>query len=271
MKRRLRLPRRVPSVSIPRALPSLRIGSRRRWNCPPTSPVPTAGSSSATGSGAARSATNRRSGGWRATVSVSRSSPPTSENSVPTRRSSTRCSRRSRPTSTGSTPIRSTRSCTNTSARRSTWEGGRSACYSLPRDPTTHLPVGRLLTAPWPSPTTISTCSTLTGPSSTREWSYTRGVFDRVSDRLAPLSDREAYVLWHGLGAPAATPPRSGIDPDAFWPAFHAEEDPDARAEATYLHDDAARLLDRVDDTGGGDRARHPLPAVPRRARARPT
>jgi phosphoglycolate phosphatase len=33
------------------------------------------------------------------------------------------------------------------------------------------------------------------------EWSYTRGVFDRVGDRLGrPFSDREAYVLWHGLG-----------------------------------------------------------------------
>jgi len=52
-------------------------------------------------------------------------------------------------------------------------------------------------------------------------------------------------------GARGGTLRDLGIDPDAFWPAFHAEEDPDARAEATYLHDDAARLLDRVDDTGG--------------------
>jgi len=74
------------------------------------------------------------------------------------------------------------------------------------------------------------------------EWSYTRGVFDRVSDRLGrPFSDREAYVLWHGLGGARGDTLRDlGIDPDAFWPAFHAEEDPDARAEATYLHDDAA-------------------------------
>jgi len=57
--------------------------------------------------------------------------------------------------------------------------------------------------------------------------------------------------LARARGRPRRHPPRSGIDPDAFWPAFHAEEDPDARAEATYLHDDAARLLDRVDDTGG--------------------
>ena len=81
------------------------------------------------------------------------------------------------------------------------------------------------------------------------EWSYTRGVFDRVGDRLGrEFTDREAYVLWHGLGGARATTLREiGVDPDRFWPAFHAEEDPIARAEATSLHDDAARTLDRID------------------------
>jgi len=85
------------------------------------------------------------------------------------------------------------------------------------------------------------------------EWSYTRAVFDRVGDRLGRrFSDREAHVLWHGLGGPRGDTLRElGVDPDDFWPAFHAVEDPIARAEATYLHDDAARLLDRVDDAGG--------------------
>ncbi|QKY17592.1 HAD family hydrolase [Halorubrum sp. CBA1229] len=85
------------------------------------------------------------------------------------------------------------------------------------------------------------------------EWSYTRAVFDRVGDRLGRrFSDREAHVLWHGLGGPRGDTLREiGVDPEAFWPAFHAVEDPVARAEATYLHDDAARLLDRVDEAGG--------------------
>ncbi|MWV64794.1 HAD hydrolase-like protein [Halorubrum sp. JWXQ-INN 858] len=80
------------------------------------------------------------------------------------------------------------------------------------------------------------------------DWSYTRSVFDRVGDRLGRrFSDREAYVLWHGLGGARADTLRDlGIDPDRFWPAFHAVEDPAARAASTFLHDDAARLLDRL-------------------------
>lgn len=84
------------------------------------------------------------------------------------------------------------------------------------------------------------------------EWDYTRTTFDRVGDRLGRrFSDREAYVLWHGLGGPRGETLRGmGVDPDRFWPAFHDVEDPIARAEATFLHDDAARLLDRLDAAG---------------------
>jgi phosphoglycolate phosphatase len=77
------------------------------------------------------------------------------------------------------------------------------------------------------------------------EWSYTRETFDRVGERLGrEFTDREAEVLWHGLGGARDAQLRAwGIDPDTFWPAFHAIEDPQARAEATYLHDDAAALV----------------------------
>ncbi|ELZ33358.1 phosphatase [Halogeometricum pallidum JCM 14848] len=83
------------------------------------------------------------------------------------------------------------------------------------------------------------------------DWSYTREVFDRVSDSLGrEFTDREAEILWHGLGGARDPQLREwGIDPAEFWPAFHAVEDPQARAEATYLHEDAARLLrDVVED-----------------------
>jgi len=92
----------------------------------------------------------------------------------------------------------------------------------------------------------------LTGPSSTRS-GRTPGASSTASATGSAALFRPGGVrpLARARGARGDTLRDLGIDPDAFWPAFHAEEDPDARAEATYLHDDAARLLDRVDDTGG--------------------
>ncbi|MFB6095577.1 MAG: HAD family hydrolase [Halodesulfurarchaeum sp.] len=73
------------------------------------------------------------------------------------------------------------------------------------------------------------------------EWSYTRRVFDRVGRRIGrEFTDREAEILWHGLGGSRNEFLREwGLDPGEFWDAFHAVEDPQARAEATYLHEDA--------------------------------
>jgi phosphoglycolate phosphatase len=81
------------------------------------------------------------------------------------------------------------------------------------------------------------------------EWSYTRERFDLVGDRLErPFTDREAEILWHGLGGSRDRQLREwDIDPDTFWTAFHAIEDPQARAEATYLYPDAERLLADID------------------------
>ncbi|NEU56010.1 HAD family hydrolase [Halorussus sp. MSC15.2] len=74
------------------------------------------------------------------------------------------------------------------------------------------------------------------------DWSYPRSVFDRVGDRLGrEFTDREAEILWHGLGGNRNEQLREwGIDPEEFWPAFHDIEDPQRRAEETYLYDDAA-------------------------------
>ncbi|UPV74862.1 HAD family hydrolase [Halorussus limi] len=74
------------------------------------------------------------------------------------------------------------------------------------------------------------------------DWSYPRSVFDRVGDRLGrEFSDREAEILWHGLGGNRNDQLREwGIDPEDFWPVFHDIEDPQRRAEETYLYDDAA-------------------------------
>ena len=81
------------------------------------------------------------------------------------------------------------------------------------------------------------------------EWAYTRDVFDRVGDRLGrQFTDREAEILWHGMGGARDPQLRAwGIDPVEFWAIFHDEEQPQARAEATYLHDDAVDLIGALD------------------------
>jgi len=78
------------------------------------------------------------------------------------------------------------------------------------------------------------------------EWSYKRTVFDRVEERLdVSFSDERADVLWHGLGGDRDDLLRAwGYDPEAFWAVFDALDDPRARAEATYLYDDAAFVAD---------------------------
>lgn len=84
------------------------------------------------------------------------------------------------------------------------------------------------------------------------EWSYAREVFDEVGDRLGTaFSDREAEILWHGLGGSRDDQLAAwGYESDAFWAALNAVEDPTARAEATYLHEDAAALADLDRPTG---------------------
>lgn len=79
---------------------------------------------------------------------------------------------------------------------------------------------------------------------------YVHAVFDRIGDRLGGgFSDREAEAIWYDFGnASAGLLESRGIDARLFWETFHAVEDPLARAEATYLYDDAAFVadLDRV-------------------------
>jgi len=71
---------------------------------------------------------------------------------------------------------------------------------------------------------------------------YVHEVMGRVGDRLGyGFTERQAETLWHGFGGDRGEHLRAwGIDPDRFWSAFHDEEDAAARAEATFLHEDAA-------------------------------
>ena len=76
-------------------------------------------------------------------------------------------------------------------------------------------------------------------------WTYTRSVFDEVGTRLERnFSDTEAEILWHGLQGNRNPRFRSWcIDPRQVWDGFHTGEDPQRRAEATYLHYDAASVI----------------------------
>ncbi|MDX1745523.1 MAG: HAD family hydrolase [Halobacteriales archaeon] len=75
---------------------------------------------------------------------------------------------------------------------------------------------------------------------------YPRELHDRVGDRLGvSFSNEQVEILWHGLGGPRNESLREmELDPGTFWEAFHAEEDPHARAAATRLYPDAAVVAD---------------------------
>ena len=77
---------------------------------------------------------------------------------------------------------------------------------------------------------------------------YIHEVMREVGDRLGHgFSDREAELLWYGVGdARTRLLADGGIDPDQFWDVFHEVEDPVARAESTYVYDDAANFLSGV-------------------------
>jgi phosphoglycolate phosphatase len=81
------------------------------------------------------------------------------------------------------------------------------------------------------------------------EEGYMMEVMEEVGARLGHgFTLREAETLWHGLGGERnAQLVEWGLDPERFWETFHEVEDPVARAEHTYLYDDAAWVggLDR--------------------------
>ena len=81
---------------------------------------------------------------------------------------------------------------------------------------------------------------------------YVRSTFDRAGERLGrEFTDHEATVLWHGLrGDRNALLRRWGVDPSAFWDAFHAAERPNVRAAATRVHPDAAFVRDLAAPVG---------------------
>lgn len=73
------------------------------------------------------------------------------------------------------------------------------------------------------------------------EFTYARSLFDRIGHELGyTFTDEEVMVIWHGFcGTRRHFLTRNGIDADQFWRVFHAEEDPQERAAATFVYNDA--------------------------------
>jgi phosphoglycolate phosphatase len=84
------------------------------------------------------------------------------------------------------------------------------------------------------------------------EPSYVHGVMGEVGSRLgAGITDRQAEILWHGFGGQRERVLKSlDVDPTAFWDEFHEVEEPTARAESTFLYDDARFVADLDRPTG---------------------
>lgn len=80
------------------------------------------------------------------------------------------------------------------------------------------------------------------------ESAYVHDLLGRVGDRLGyRFTDREAEAFWHGFGGERnATLEAAGLDPERFWDVFHDEEDAEARANATFLYEDA-ELVGEID------------------------
>ena len=70
---------------------------------------------------------------------------------------------------------------------------------------------------------------------------YVSGVFEEVGNRLDyRFTERQTKTIWHGLGGSRNERLAEwGVDVERFWETFHDVEDPQARAERTYLYDDA--------------------------------
>jgi len=85
------------------------------------------------------------------------------------------------------------------------------------------------------------------------EPAYPLRVFEEVGDRLGHgFTEREAEMLWYGVGgAREEVIAELDIDPDRFWEVFHEVEQPERRARASFVYDDAAAFVGELDGPVG--------------------
>jgi phosphoglycolate phosphatase len=81
------------------------------------------------------------------------------------------------------------------------------------------------------------------------EGRYIQEVIRGVCGRFGvSVSEREAETLWYGPSEPrSGVLARHGIEPGPFWDAFHEVEQPQSRAAATHLYDDAETFLASIE------------------------
>lgn len=82
---------------------------------------------------------------------------------------------------------------------------------------------------------------------------YVHEVVDEIGARLGcEFTDDEAERLWYEVEDDRnAVLTDHDVSPDAFWETFHDVEDPIARGEATYVYDDAAEFVPRIEEPVG--------------------
>jgi phosphoglycolate phosphatase len=85
------------------------------------------------------------------------------------------------------------------------------------------------------------------------EPAYIHGILAEVGDRLGVgFTPVEAERLWYGDGdARQRVLAGAAVSPERFWEVFHDVEDGAARAEATFLYDDAAATVPTIDEPIG--------------------
>ncbi|WP_436929589.1 HAD family hydrolase [Halosimplex halobium] len=82
---------------------------------------------------------------------------------------------------------------------------------------------------------------------------YPRTIVSEIGDRLGhSFTDREAELLWYGVGgAREEVFADRALTADQFWETFHEVEDPRARAESSFVYDDAAEFVAGLDRPTG--------------------
>jgi len=82
---------------------------------------------------------------------------------------------------------------------------------------------------------------------------YPRTLVTEIGERLGQdFTDREADLLWYGVGgAREEVFADRALTSEEFWETFHEVEDPRARAESSFVYDDAAEFVGGLDRPTG--------------------